>query len=122
MRQTSIFTHLAATAIITILSALIYASVQQTYRSGANDPQLQIARDVSNKVKKGEVVDKWFDVDTMEISQSLSVFQALYNEKGQPVLSTGVLNGKLPSLPIGVFGYALKYGEYVFTWHHQKVH
>ena len=120
MRQTSIFTHLAATAIITILSALIYATVQQTYRSGANDPQLQIARDISNKLKKGEGIGKWFDGDTIEISQSLSSFNVLYDDKAGAVLSTGVLNGKLPSLPKGVFDHAMKHGENVFTWQPQK--
>jgi hypothetical protein len=40
-------THLAAIAIVTILCGLIYVSVQQSHRSVANDPQLQIARDIS---------------------------------------------------------------------------
>jgi len=120
MGQTSIVTHLAAAAIITILTALIYATVQQAHRSGANDPQLQIARDISNKLKKGEGAGKWFEGDTIEISQSLSVFTALYNRQGEPELSTGVLNGKMPSLPKGVFGQAMRYGENVFTWQPQK--
>jgi len=120
MRQLNILTHLAAAAIVTIMIALIYATVQQVHRSGANDPQLQIAGDISNKLKKGEAIGKWFDGDTIEISQSLSVFNALYNDKGEPVMSTGLLNGKMPSLPIGVFGHAWRYGENVFTWQPQK--
>jgi hypothetical protein len=120
MKQTNVFTHLAAAAIVTILSAFIYATVQQAHRSGANDPQLQIARDISNKLEKGGTVDKWFNGDTIEISQSLSVFNALYNDKGEPVISKGVLNGKMPSLPKGVFDFARKNGENVFTWQPER--
>jgi hypothetical protein len=120
MRQPNILTHLAAAAIVTIMIALVYTSVQQVHRSGANDPQLQIARDISNKLKKGEAVKKWFSGDTIEISQSLSVFNALYNDKGEPVMSTGLLNGKMPLLPIGVFDHAMRYKENVFTWQPQK--
>ena len=120
MKQTNILNHLAAAAIVTILTALVYATAQQGHRSGANDPQIQIARDISNKLKNGGVVGKWFTDDTIEISQSLSVFNALYNDKGDPVLSTGVLNGKLPSLPKGVFDFTRKNGENVFTWQPQR--
>jgi hypothetical protein len=120
MKQANVLTHLAAAAIVTILSALIYMSVQQVHRSAANDPQLQIATDISNNLKKEKAVDKWFNGDTIEISQSLSVFNVLYNDKGEPVISTGVLNGKMPSLPKGVFDFARKNGQNVFTWQPQR--
>jgi hypothetical protein len=120
MKGTNIFTHLAATAIATILVALIYTSVQQDHRSGANDPQLQMARDISNDLKNQAAIDKWFSSDKIEISQSLSVFGALYNDRGEPLMSTGVLNGKMPLLPRGVFDFAKNNGEDVFTWQPRK--
>ena len=40
-------THLAAIAIVSIVCGLIYIIVQQLHRSAANDPQLQIAWDIS---------------------------------------------------------------------------
>jgi hypothetical protein len=120
MKQTNIFNHLAAAAIVTLLTGLIYAGVQQAHRSAADDPQLQIAGDISNKLKKGGAIDKWFSGDTIEISQSLSVFNVLFNDKGEPVISTGVLNGKMPLLPKGVFDFARKNGENVFTWQPQR--
>jgi hypothetical protein len=115
MKQTNIFSHLAVAAIVTILTALIYVTVQQIHRSGANDPQLQLAGDISHKLEKSEPVDKWFSGDTIEISQSLSVFSTLYNDKNEPILTTGILDGKMPSLPKGVFDHALRHGENVFT-------
>ena len=43
--------HLSAIAIITIIMGLIYASVQQTYRSNADDPQIQIAHDLRDHLQ-----------------------------------------------------------------------
>ncbi len=120
MKKANVFTHLAAATVVTILTALIYASVQQVYRSSANDPQLQIASDISDQLKKGGIVDKWFSRDTVEISQSLSVFTALYNDKGEPVQSTGVLDGNMPALPKGVFDFARNKGDNVFTWQPER--
>lgn len=119
MKKTNVLTHLAAATIITILAMLIYTSVQQAHRSAANDPQLQIVTDICNRLKKGGSIDKWFNNDTIEISQSLSVFSTLFDNQGQPVISTGVLNGKMPHLPEGVFDFASKKGEDVFTWQPQ---
>src|SRR5690348_9360421 len=110
MKYTSLLAHLAAVAIVSILVAFTYAAVQQAHRSSADDPQLQVARDISNKLKRGETINKWFDGDSLEISQSLGVFHILYNDKKEPVLSTGLLNGKMPFLPLGVFDYAEKNG------------
>ena len=120
MQHIKILTHLAAAAIVTILSALVYVAVQQAYRSTANDPQLQIAGDIGSRLKSGGTIKKWFDDDTIEISQSLSVFNTLYNDRKEPVLSSGMLNGKMPSLPQGVFDFAKKYGQNVFTWQPER--
>jgi hypothetical protein len=117
MKKENVFTHLAAAIIVTILTAFIYASVQQVHRSGANDPQLQISRDIGDKLngKKG-VIDKWFNGDSIDISRSLAVFTTLYNYNDEAVVTTGFLNGKKPSLPRGVFDFAKREGENVFTW------
>ena|SRR5258706_2575189 len=106
MRKTNFLTHLAAAAIITVLSAFIYVSVQQVHRSGANDPQSGIAGDISDKLKQGWTIDKWFNNDTIEISQNLSLFSTLFDSKGEPIRSTGLLDGKMPHLPNGVFDFA----------------
>ncbi|HET6994807.1 MAG TPA: hypothetical protein VFI06_07485 [Chitinophagaceae bacterium] len=116
MKQANILTHLSAAIVMTILVAFIYAAVQQVHRSTANDPQLQLSRDISDKISQGGPIDKWFDTDTINISQSLGVFKTLYNYNAEPVISTGLLNGKKPSLPKGVFDFAKSTGENVFTW------
>ena len=105
--------HLSAIAIITIIMGLIYASVQQTYRSNANDPQAQIVNDLRDRLHKGRPLA--FD-DTVDLERSLSVFKEAYDEKGNPIQSTGFLNGRMPQLPKGVFEYARANGEHWVTW------
>jgi hypothetical protein len=109
-------TYLAIIAIVTIFSVLIYATVQQSYRSTANDPQLQVTRDMSERIKNNQAIDHFMMSDTIEISRSLSVFNVLYDNNGQPLKTTGVLDGGLPKMPKGIFDFAKSNGENVFTW------
>jgi hypothetical protein len=93
-----IIQHLSAIAIITIIMGLIYASVQQTYRSNADDPQAQIAYDMRDHLQKGKSLV--FD-HTVELGKSLSVFKETYDANGNAIQSTGFLNGRMPQLPEG---------------------
>jgi hypothetical protein len=107
--------YLLVIAIITIIFVVIYAVVQQNYRTGANDPQIQIARDIHAKLNQGKPVDNFF-ADTIGIAQSLSTFATLYDANGKPVRSSGYLDGKMPELPAGVFDFAKIHGENEVTW------
>jgi hypothetical protein len=105
--------HLSAMVIVTIIMGLIYGSVQQTYRSNANDPQMQVAYDLRDHLERGQSL--LFD-DTVDLERSLSLFKETYDENGRPIQSTGFLNGRTPQLPKGVFGYANNKGEHWLTW------
>ena len=109
--------HLSAMAIITIIIGLIYCAVQQNYRSSANDPQVQIAQELRSDLQKGKLMP--FD-DSVEMQTSLSVFEEACDKNGNPLLSTGYLNGKVPRLPKGVFEYAKANGEHWLTWQPQE--
>jgi len=109
--------HLTAIAIITIVIGLIYCAVQQNYRSSANDPQVQIARELQGNLQKGNPLPFG---DSVEMETSLSVFQQTYDKNANPLLSTGYLNGKVPRLPKGVFEYAKTNGEHWITWQPQE--
>lgn len=109
--------HLTAIAIITIVIGLIYCAVQQNYRSSANDPQVQIARELQGHLQKGNPLPFG---DSVEMETSLSVFQQTYDKNANPLLSTGYLNGKVPRLPKGVFEYAKTNGEHWITWQPQE--
>src|ERR1700680_1195829 len=97
------FQHLAAVAVLTIVMGMIYASVQQSYRSNANDPQIQIAKDIAGKIKDGLSFEKIFPGDSVDISESLGVFALLYDSMGRPLRYSGFLDNKPAQLPSGVF-------------------
>jgi hypothetical protein len=116
MKNPAFIFHLAIAIIVTVLSGLIYVTVQQSYRSGANDPQLQLAKDIAAALKNNRSTDQLIPKDTIEISESLAPFVVLYNKDGEPIRSTGLLDGNLPKLPKGVFDFARKNQEDILTW------
>lgn len=116
MKTTSILTHLAAAAIVSVLMLTVYATVQQAHRSGADDPQLQMARDIAAKINGGQSYEKLLPADSEEISKSLGTFVCIYAANTEQVLSTGMLDGKFPKMPDGVLDYAKANKENVLTW------
>jgi len=67
MKKSNFISHFAALMIITVLCGLIYVTVQQSHRTGANDPQLQIALDLKNAIETGRSPVQWMPGDTIEI-------------------------------------------------------
>lgn len=103
--------------IIVIFSGLVYAAVQQNYRQSANDPQIQIARDLVTAIEQGQPADQIVPPqgDT-ELSKTLSPFVMIYSASSTLVGSSAVLDGKLPSFPSSVLGYVKIHGEDRLTW------
>ncbi len=102
--------------IITALCGLIYVTVQQNFRTSANDPQIQLSEDLASRLESGKELSKVVPSETIDISKSLAPFIIVYNRAGQPVVSTAELDGKTPSLPNGVLDYAKKHGQNRLTW------
>jgi hypothetical protein len=99
MKPLTFITHFAAFMIITVLCGLTYVTVQQTHRTSANDPQLQMALDLKNAIETNRPTVKWMTVDSIEISKSLSVFKTFYKPNGEPLQSTGFLDGQTAQDP-----------------------
>jgi hypothetical protein len=116
MNVMRILSTLSRIAIITVVLLFMYASVQQNYRSLANDPQLQIARDISLRLKEGKSIEHIFPADSIDIAKSLGVFAVLYDNNERPLRSSALLDGKIPQLPKGVFDFTKSHGEDVITW------
>ena len=115
MEKVPSLNYLFVLAIITVIFGVIYATVQQSYRTTANDPQIQIARDINARIHQGKPVES-FLTDTIDITHSLSTFAALYEANGKPIRSSGYLDRKMPELPAGVFDFAKTQGEHEITW------
>ena len=116
MKETNFIAHFAILMIVTVLCGLIYVTVQQSHRTVANDPQLQIALDLKNAIETNRSTVKWMPGDTIEISKSLSVFKTFYDKNGAPVQSTGFLDGQLPKIPKTVLDFTERNQENVVTW------
>src|ERR1051326_547986 len=90
---------LAAT--IVIFAGLVYVAVLQNYRSVSDDPQIQIAEDISMAVSAGKATPDQIvsAAPSQDMTSTLATFVAMYNATGTPLGASVVLNGKLPPLP-----------------------
>lgn len=116
MIRTVFFPHVAAAILVTGILLLVYTSVQQQYRTGANDPQIQIARDAAVKLRQGKPINQILQPDTVDMEQSLSSCIQLYSPAAKLVASTGFIGTVPPAAPAGVFEKARQDGEYMVTW------
>lgn len=105
--------------LITLLSGLIYGTGQQILRQSANDPQIQFAEDIASSLSAGNSPQAVIPPARMDMSKSLATFIMVFNNKGGLTLSTGEINGKVPTVPSGVFSYVNKNGEDRLTWQPQ---
>jgi len=104
-------------AAIILLSGLVYVAVQQNYRSNANDPQVQIAEDISAAIEQGTPADSIVPpTGTTDIAQSLSAFVMVYDDTGKQLGSSAILDGKNPTYPTSVFDNVKQHGEEAVTW------
>ena len=108
------------TLLILIVSfGTIYSAVQQAQRSGVNDPQIQIAQDVAYDLDRGEIASVVIG-KRVDMAKSLAPFTIIYDKKGNLVLGSGYLNGKVPKIDKGVLE-ASKGKDYnAVTWQPAK--
>lgn len=114
--RTIFLPHVTATILVTGIILLVYAGVQQQYRTSADDPQIQIARDVAAKLKKGNQASEVMPADTIDLEQSLGTFVQVYDAKNNLLQSNGFDGSKAPSIPAGVLDNAKANGEYSVSW------
>lgn len=100
----------------TALTGLTYAAVQQVYRTSANDPQVQIARDTAARLDQGDQVADVVPSDRINIAASLAPFVIVYDAHDVALGGSGVLDGTEPVPPSGVLALARSAGENRVTW------
>lgn len=111
-----ILPYAVAAIVTTILVGLIYVSVQQQYRTSANDPQWQTVTDAASRLTNNKPAFTTTVQDTVQLPQSLSQFVQLYNAGGTLTYSTGYIGTAPPVLPAGVLAAAKTEGIYAVTW------
>ena len=98
------------------LCGLVYGSVQQSLRMGANDPQIQMAEDAAIALNAGASMDSLVPTTRVELSTSLAPFIMVFDDSGNVLASTATLHGKVPVYPSGVLDYTRQHGEDRVTW------
>ncbi len=101
---------------ISSICLLVYTSVQQSIRRGANYPQIQIAQDLKDNLNTAKQKEEEVSSSNIDPSKSLSNFAIIFNDEGHPVASSASLDGRIPIPPQGVFDYVRSKGEDRFTW------
>lgn len=116
MKKSFLLLYFAAACILSVVLGLVYASVQQGYRLGANDPQIALATGIRERMTSHLPVDHYFTTDSIDLSRSLGVFAVFYNQRGEPLKSSALLDGKMPQVPAGVLDFVRRQGEERVTW------
>jgi hypothetical protein len=83
---------------------------------GANDPQIQMAEDAAASLAAGGTPVSILPTSQLDISISLAPFLVVYSDTGEPLASSGLLNGAAPLLPAGIFDYTRQKGEDRVSW------
>jgi hypothetical protein len=98
------------------LCALVYLTVQQSLRMGANDPQIQLAEDAASNLNAGASVESVVPSTKVEIAESLAPYLIVYDTSGNILASSATLDGTVPAYPAGVLDYARQKGQDRVTW------
>ncbi len=109
----TLFSWLPLAVAVTCMSALVYGTVQHNYRSSFNDPQIQIAEDIAAGLSEGKTLNQFQPID---IGKSLATFIIVYNDKSEVLGGSGLLDGKSPKPPQGVFDYTREKSQDRITW------
>lgn len=118
-RFLSIFLTLAVLCIV--IMGTIYVTVQQNYRQGANDPQIEATEEIANAMEQGLGADSIINPDnSIDISKSLSMFLIIFDKDGKMLAGSGKLGDNVPIPPQGVIDYTKANGGDRFTWEPQK--
>jgi hypothetical protein len=105
---------LAALAVLS--SGMVYLTVQQGYRSSANDPQLAMATDAANALNNGADPQSVVPATKTDIATSLAPYLAIYDSSPQLVASSATQHGQPLDVPVGVFASAKPGSPNLVTW------
>ncbi len=103
-------------ALTVLLSGMVYLTVQQSYRSSANDPQLQMATDAASALDAGADPQSLVPATKIDLSASLAPYLAIYDANAQLVAASATQHGQPLDVPPGVFASAKASSPNVVTW------
>lgn len=106
--------------LLVVIFGTIYATVQQSQRSEANYPQIQLAEDVADGLDQ-KYQPELLVYGKVDMAKSLAPFTIVYNKKDSKVSAgSGFLDGKVPQAPKGVLGASKGVPYHDVTWEPKK--
>ena len=109
-----------AAAAVTAVLGVIYVTIQQNYRNGANDPQIEIVEDTAARLEASAAILDQVPQEKIDAQHSLAPFVIIFDTEGNAIAGNGYLGATLLSVPKGVFDEAKASGEYRVTLEPQK--
>lgn len=116
----SLYLFLPYAVTITLLCGLLFLTLQQTLRLGANEPLVQLSLELSNRLSKEQEIPHQFPANKIDISKSISPFFYVYDVNRQFIGTTASINGEEVQIPKGVLEAARKNGQRRVTWQPAK--
>jgi hypothetical protein len=114
-RASAFFVPLAVLA--TAMCGLAYLETQQALRSGANDPQFQLAEDAVARLNGGATPASVVDTSrTVDLAVSLAPFLIVLNPSGGVLATNATLDVGQPVPPQGVLDSTAHGSPDVVTW------
>lgn len=116
------FVHWLPLAVLTVfVSGMVYVTVQQGYRTAANDPQIAMATDAVNALQGGADPPSVVPASKIDLAVSLAPFLAVYDAQGHLLASSATLHGQpldpaTGTLPSGIFASAKANPPDIVTW------
>lgn len=107
---------LALSILVSGLLFTLYVCVQQSYRSGAQDPQHALALEMVARLNHRDSVTDLMPHPKIDLSASELPFAMLIDASGKTLESTATLNGAVPEIPLGSLRCATTYGRNSITW------
>jgi hypothetical protein len=110
------FNALVLAGISTVLALALYAIPQQVLRTGADDPQVQLATDAAARLESGASPGDAVPAGEINMTRSLASFVIAYDDHGHLLASQAKLNGAVPVPPSGVLDFVRTHGEERVSW------
>jgi hypothetical protein len=102
--------------VLAVACGLAYLLTQQGFRSGGNEPQVQLAEDAVGQLNTGSAPADVVPSTRVDLASSLAPFVTVEDAAGRVVATNGLLDGNPPSPPAGVAGAARASGRDIVTW------
>ena len=105
--------------LFTLTSLMVCAALQLEMRQSANDPLVQMAEDAARALEGGKSASDVVPKMMVDMGKSLASYLIVYDDAGQPLVSSALLDASIPVPPPGVFGFTRTHGRDRITWQPQ---